>query len=276
MNIAITTYPGHAFSTYLTVKSIREHISNDPITLIVDDFFMEGWATFIDDIEQLIPNVSIRRYGELQGSLLATVGKGWFRQQLVKMNVDRYLDGDVLIVDGDVIFDESVDLSVVPLKIRPTIDSLDIGFDNYVKQVLKVDVGHIDRNGYWCATSPIPFRFIEQGFLTGMREYISKLHGVEFTQFHIQEIHNGNMEQLSEWELIEVYRQQISDSPRPCKLTDAGNHTFGETITNPGFKYRHSSMKDDEIGRGWFQYFGVPITDELWQKSQEWHRRLIR
>lgn len=269
MNTAIITYPGHAFSTYLTVKSLREHISNDPITLVIDDFFLDGWSGFVEDITKLIPDVSIRRFSELQGGILATVKRGWIRQQLIKLNIDRYFDGDVFVVDGDVIFDAPVDLSVVPLIIRPTVEPLDIDFDDYVKQVLKVNVGHIEFEGNWCATSPVPFRLLEDGLLKNLRQHVEQLHNTKFTEFHM------SLPEVSEWELIEIYRQS-TEYCKPEKLVGAGNHTFDNTVTNPGFKYRHSSMKDDQIGRGWFEYFGVPITDDLWEKSQNWHRKLIR
>lgn len=269
MNIAITTYPGHAFSTYLTVKSIREHISNDPITLVIDDFFLDGWPSFINDLNQLIPDVDIRRYSELQGGILATVERGWIRQQLIKLNIDRYFDGDVLVVDGDVIFDAPVDLSLVPLQKRNQTDDLDHAFDEYVKFVLQVDTGHFEVDGVWCQTSAIPFRLLEDGLLKDLRKHVEALHNKEFTVLHM------DLPEVSEWELIEIYRQ-TTKYRKPEKLVGAGKHTFGETITTKGYKYRHSSLKDDKIGHGWFRHFGVPITDDLWEKSQNWHRKLIR
>jgi hypothetical protein len=269
MNTAILTYPGHAFSTYLTVRSVREHISNDPITLIIDDFFLDGWPSFIQDITKLIPDVNIRRFSELQGGILATVGRGWIRQQLIKLNIDRYFDGDVFVVDGDVIFDAHVDLSVVPLHKLAMINKLDHSFDDYVKTVLNVNKGHFEVDGVWCQTSSTPFRLLEDGLLKSLRHHVEQLHNTKFTEFHM------TLPEVSEWELIEIYRQ-TTKYRKPEELVGSGNHTFDNTVTNPGFKYRHSSMKDDEIGIGWFHYNGVPITNELWEKSQTWHRKLIR
>lgn len=281
--------------TALTVRSIQHVFGRTTsILIIIDDIEASQWPNYDQDVAKFIQqscpspsNLQIKKFSQLLGT--KDYLSGWWRQQLVKLCSDFYLPDHIeqwLLVDGDVVFDQPVDLDLVPVAFPVgNDDTIGVLFHNYVRKMLGTDRPYIELDGKIRATSPIPFRKVSRSLLSRLRNHIESRFNKNILDLHHELIQSGEIVAyeptktkmaMSEWKLIEVYRQQFSGNPLPVKHTGPGSHTLTHTSGLSGLPIRHSSMKDYELGKEWFGHQHLVIDAELWNKSQIYSQKFKR
>lgn len=266
--IVLTTFPGYFFTQVLSLRSIQQYAAGFPIDIIIDDFNLTHWPTYVDDCKQYLAHCfpdnkfNYYCYSQLPGIEKVKTG-GWFRQQLVKMYLDKLIPGNKwLLVDADVMFLEQPKVDAVSAVIREG-GPIDLGNRLYVKHMLHTDQPWVDNETeFWCLSS-VPFRLIERDLIVELRKHAEKLHG-DFLQHHLDLFEtqqlvafdpNGKTMVMSEFQLIEVFRHRYYHSPLPI-----GRHVAS--------KFDHSSQKDWRFDRNWFAEQGVDTPDQYWNRSQ--------
>jgi hypothetical protein len=261
--VVITTFPGYFFSTILCLQSVRQHLPELAIDLIIDDFDLDAWPSYVQDCQQYIasqlPDVPItyHLFSSLPAVDQAQAG-GWFRQQLIKLHLDQLLDSNHwALIDADVVLLDRPDFSTVP--VLPRLPSpVDLGNRLYVEYMLGTPKPWLgDHSDFLCA-SGIPIRYISSTLLASLRHIVERNHAKNFLSLHlelIQQQHlvafdaNATKMVMSEFQLIEVYRNQFFKSPLPLRR---GANAF-----------THTSIKDWNLQK---DHFGdITIPEHHWQ-----------
>jgi hypothetical protein len=93
MILAVISYPYHYHITQLAIKHALANIDNiTDVKVIWDD------STISSPTDNCIPFSQI--------CSIPSYIKGWYAQQVIKLNLHNVLEGDVLILDGDVILNQ--------------------------------------------------------------------------------------------------------------------------------------------------------------------------
>jgi hypothetical protein len=265
--IVLTTFPGYFFTQILSLRSIQQHAAGFPIDIIIDDFELTHWPTYINDCKEYLEHCfpgnkfNYYLYSELPGIEKVKTG-GWFRQQLIKLYLDQLVPGDRwLLVDADVIFKESPKINSVSAVIREG-GPIDLGNRMYVQHMLATSQPWVvNETEFWCLSS-VPFRLIERNLLSELRQHSEKLHG-NFLQHHVDLFEtqqlvafdpNSQTMIMSEFQLIEVFRNRYYCNPLPIGRSNAS-------------KFDHTSLKDWKFERSWFEQ-QLPVPDQYWNSSQ--------
>lgn len=266
--VVITTFTGYFFITVLCLRSVKKYLSHLPIDIIIDDFDLEHWPTYVIDCKQYLstefPELDLNFF---LFSQLNTVDDaqhgGWFRQQLIKLHLDQLIrDDNWLSVDADVIFNEYPNLNIIPV-VRTSADPIDTGNRLYVKYMLGVNKPYLgNSNDHLCA-SGVPFRYISRQLLQELRQHVEQQHNKNFLQLHLDLMKSGEIVAfdpamkkmiMSEFQLIEVYRDQFRHDNLTIKI---GTSAFD-----------HDSIKDWNRNKSWFESQNVVVPDKYWQFSQ--------
>ena len=267
--IVLTTFPGYFFTQVLSLRSIQQYAAGFPIDIIIDDFGLTHWPTYVEDCQQYIlgnfpdMDITFHKFSDFLGMDRVKTG-GWFRQQLVKLYLDHYVAGSRwLVVDADVVFKEIPRLDTVSATIRTEPGSVDIGNRLYVQTMLDCDQPWVDNeNEYWCL-SGVPFRLIQQDLLQLLRNKIESIHNKNLFELHLELFEQNKLVAfdpsnqtmiMSEFQLIEVFRHRYYHSPLPI-----GRHSASS--------FDHSSLKDWKFERAWFEQQSVD-TSQYWDSSQ--------
>lgn len=276
MNTVILTYPGHFFMTKLCLDSIRKLYGGD-IHVVLDDCEVTEWPTYVEDAKAYYgEDVTYHLYSKLMKPYSDWIRSGWWRQQFIKLYMDTYVEAeDIFIVDGDVIFDRKIDIKIQPIFKIDTPDDIDRMCDNYVSFMLDTP-GHLTHMKSWVRTSQTPWRLVTATLLKNLRLHVESLHGEDFLELHDRLIasediamENPTKMSISEWELIEAYRTYVSRDAFPTSSWGGGWDIKQGLVDS----FRHTSETDDLIGRDWLEQH-CEITDEKWNKSQQWlHNR---
>jgi hypothetical protein len=267
--VVITTFTGYFFITVLCLRSVKKYLSHLPIDIIIDDFDLTHWPTYVEDFKQYIIeqfpdlNFSFVLFSQLNNVDDARHG-GWFRQQLIKLHLDQLIkDNNWLSVDADVIFKEYPNLNMVPVT-KTTADSIDAGNRLYVKYMLDVEQPFLGNDSDHLCASGVPFRWLSRNLLTQLRQHVEQLHNTNFLQLHLDLMKSGKIVAfdpalqkmiMSEFQLIEVFRSQFCNDNLIIKIGTS--------------KFDHDSIKDWHRDRMWFESQNVPVKDHLWERSQK-------
>lgn len=273
--VVITTFPGYFFITVLCLRSVKKYLSHLPINIIIDDFDLAHWPTYVSDCHHYLStefpdcNFNFKLFSQLPKVDDARHG-GWFRQQLIKLHLDQLVeDNNWLIVDADVIFREEPRFNTIPAVIHKTATPIDLGNRIYVKSMLNIPDPYLGpETEYWCA-SGVPFRQLSKDLLTKLRQHVETVHNKNFLELH-NSLMTGNeivafdpagqSMVMSEFQLIEVFR----------------NRCYEKLPVQPGTsKFEHDSVKDWRRDRAWFERQQVKVTDQLWQQSQLFGRHHV-
>ncbi len=295
MHAVVLSFPGHFFQTLISLKSIIRWYEIERLTLILDDIDKASWNDYADDfrlnVAKVIPQVDFDILLTSQIDKLSRVIAGWWRQQLIKLTIDTLVAGDCwFVVDGDVIFESRCQIeNVIPVSVRPdcwnsVMSKLSI---NYVTRLLGSKPGYLEYNNQYAPTNPVPFRLLDRSILQGLRNHVTGRFRKDFVELHIQWFNNQTIVayepdpihmNMTEWELIEIYRQDFTDDDFP--LIDIGGgypllHDVSKEHNQYGV-YRHGYTRDTKIAKDWFAN-QMPIDDDLWQKALRWqaHRDKI-
>lgn len=259
----ITVFPGYCLMSVLCIRSIVKYFSNIPITIIIDDFDLNLWPDFSTQYQQYIISefekidITFANFSYLSGVDDAKMG-GWFRQQLIKLHTDIFVDEkNILLIDADVILEENPKLDVIPANVWPS-GPINSGFHLYIEFMLGRDPWLGTKNENLCA-SWVPVRFVTQDLLKALRRHVEQRHGKNFLDLHIDLMKqqkivafdpNGKTMIMSEFEMLEVFRRYLWSHPMP--------------IVQGAGAFYHTSEKDWKRQRSWFEDREVSVPDELW------------
>ena len=278
MNVVVLTYPGHFLMTLLCLKSLEKFYSPDRYYVLYDDLSSPAWPDYVDDCltHYQFNNITLIPYTQVHPEI-KKCDVGWWRQQLIKLCVDLCLPEDQwLVVDGDVIFDEHIDVrGVTPVHLREEHSSpISIMVTRYVETMLKAP--RIKVNGQTAITSSIPFRWLDRTGLVGLRNCVSSNLGLDCITAHVEMFKScdivgydptASKMVMHEWELIEAYNQLQRSEQFRIVETGSGYHTDSDTtLMLPGHRFRHSSMMDAQFSQSWFAQQGFVVPDDIWNK----------
>lgn len=286
MNTAVLTFPGHFFQTAASIQSLLQHYPDysDQITIIADDVQCAPWTEYLQDLRRYLND----RYHVVPVSTLSGISDcvaGWWRQQLVKLTLDRILDGNTwFVVDGDVIFRSRCEVQGrVPISRRYDATSRWSQMCvNYVKGVLGTDQGIMQDQDQPVITSPVPFRCLSSDLLQSLRSHVESRFGGDFVNLHLQwfrdqtivaDIDPPTQWVMSEWELIECFRQMVQGQQLPYVELGSGYAIDVDLrIINEGNGvFVHSYLRDTAIGSQWFEDQGLDVDHDIWQKNLAWY-----
>lgn len=97
MILAVISYPYHYHITQLAIKHALANIDNITDVKVI-------W----DDSSVPCPNDDYIPFSQV--CAIPRYTKGWFTQQVVKLNLHRVLEGKIIILDGDVILNQKFNL----------------------------------------------------------------------------------------------------------------------------------------------------------------------
>lgn len=281
----IITYPGHFFQTQMCLDSIKFFYPDiKKFFLVYDDSTIEYWPGYINDItrfyNQDFNSIPLELISFFQiNPTIASCKIGWYRQQLIKCCLDLSIPGDSwFVVDGDVIFDERIEISnVTPVQNRPiTIDSTTVMVLDYIKTVLGIDKHPLVTNGIFKITSVIPFRELKKSTLIKLRQIVSENLNGDFVSTHVDMVHKQQLIVYSdtptalimhEWELIEAVNQIFNSHEYPIVEMGAGYDTMRQTACRQPVRFRHGYYKDAELPEQWMRSQFPDFPEKLWCKA---------
>jgi len=274
--VIVTNHPGYFFISVLCLRSIFEYLDQIPVTILIDDFDLTHWPSFVDNykkyISQQFPskNIAFECYSTLDKVNDGNAG-GWVRQQLIKLHVDYFVsESNILLIDADVILKEYPNVSWIPARPFPE-SPTGLGFKLYCKYMLGTElrVGSSEEN---LGSSWISFRFVSRELLQALRAHVENVHKKNFLNLHIELMQDkkilwyNDTEQtmiMSEFEMLEIFRKHFWKDPLPLRPY-ASNH-FNDNI------------EDWNREPDWFQNQDVTIDLELWKSSQSFaDKRLFK
>jgi len=273
--IAVITYPGHCVTTLLTVKNLIKTTDwQVPVYLFVDDIGQQynSWnGDYIQDIREFY-NFDFRvvKFSEFAWPY---IWDGWLTQQLVKLNIDRFLPGDLwYVTDGDVYIKEMLTYGSTPFNYVPHRNKL-IHAQNrsYLQHILKTPNILLEKDNRLLFTHHAPFRWVEKQHLLRLREYVSKVHVNDFNLVHLQLIKQERIigfgptaESLSmtEWDLIEVFRTNVLGEDIGLEFWPL---RIDADVENQS-KFWTFFGTDKDIDSTWFEKFDVQIPQNIQEK----------
>lgn len=289
MHAAVLTFPGHLFQTMLCVSSIQTFYPEiDGFCFVLDDVESSPWSSYTDDCAQMIADATSRsfeiyRTSEIPG--INTCVAGWWRQQLVKLCLDRIIPGEQwLVVDGDCIFETRCDVqNRVPVTRRHARDSrFGIMTKCYVRTLLDIPQGHLEDQGDWVCTNGIPFRYLDSMFLQSLRSHVETIWQADIVDLHLSWFHDQSIVAdhdppdrmtMSEWELMECFRRYVLEQAWPFQDIGSG-YSLGidrAMIAQKQNVFRHAYQWDVELGREMLASLGCCPPSDVWASSLEWH-----
>lgn len=282
----IISFPGHFFMTGLCIKSLIEFYPDiEHFTIVYDDLGPWSWSGLDQDYRDYANDISQSLAVTLVpfsnwGKQLARISAGWWRQQCVKMSLDQCVEGDSwFVTDGDIVFESRIEIiDIVPVHcLFSAQDPWCKMAENYTDYMLGLEHCRIkDFAGRHCITSSIPFRYVDQELLRSLRQRVEHVHHTDFVTLHADLLDrneivawdaSANSMVLHEWDLIEAWRAHHRPDVAKLREIGSGYHVFANVAAGHQ-TYRHASLRDQQIGRAWFEYRGLSVPDELWIKSQ--------
>lgn len=274
--IVLTTFPGYFYSQIRCLRSIQQYAAGFPIDIIIDNFDIQHWPTYVEDCQQYIKfnfpeaDITFHQFSDFLGMAQIRTG-GWFRQQLVKLYLDKFVTGNKwLLVDADVEFTESVSADILSAIVTKEPDPINVGNRLYVGFMLGTNNPWVvNEHEYWCL-SAVPFRYLEQDLLVGLRNQIEAIHNKSLFDLHLELFEQSKLVAfdpesktmiMSEFQLIEVYRNQFYHSPMP----------IGECVSS---NFEHSSVKDWTQSRDDIEQH-VTVSDEHWDLLQNFGKHHV-
>jgi len=268
--IVLTTFPGYYFSQIFSLRSIQQYASGYPIDIIVDDFEIDYWPSYVQDCQQFIQtnfpylDIVFHKFSDFPGMQRVQTG-GWFRQQLVKLHLNNFVQGhNWLVVDADVEFLEPPCLDKISAMVRTQPDPIDIGNRLYVHHMLDCDQPWVvDEQQFWCL-STVPFRYIQTDLLQQLQHRVESVHHQSLFELHLSLFESnqlvaydpqGQTMIMSEFQLIEIFRHRFYHTPLPIGQFCVSN-------------FHHSSIKDWEFERDYFEQRNVVVSNREWELIQ--------
>ena len=251
MPLVVLTYPGHFLSTVLTIRSYLEYHTPTEVVVVADDLSPYAWDSYLQDCQDLYwtPVIPISQVNQPK-----EFNNGWIRQQIAKLHLDQLVDlSNWFFTDGDIVFLHAVDPADTPYSI-PDYSAISQQQHKYIQELLNISNPGIEVNNRLVCVSDPPFRSMSAQILKQLRNHIGD---------RIQLTGAG----MSEWELIENFRQHVLGES--LKLVRYAPHN----ILNPDKKLDYFSHQflthygtDRNLGKEYFVNQSVTVSDRIWQK----------
>lgn len=249
MPLVVFTYPGHFFLTVLTIRSYLEYHEPTEVIVVADDLSPYAWNTYIKDCQNLYwaPVIPFS-----QIPITKQFNNGWFRQQVAKLHLDQVIDTECwFFTDGDIIFLHSVDLMHTPYSI-PEFTNTSQQQQNYVQKLLKIANPGIRVNNLLVCVSDPPFRVMYGQILKQLRDHVGE---------HITTTGPG----MSEWELIENFRQHVlSEKLNLVRYAPHNILNLDKKLDFFQYQFLTHYGTDRDLGRDFFDF---EISDRIWQET---------
>jgi len=265
--VVILTYPGHYLLTALTIKSYLKYHRPTNFIVVADDLSLHAWDNYVHDCKKLYQSL-IPTDCQIQPSSniipASQFKSGWVRQQIIKLHLDQVVDFDSwFFTDGDIVFLHSVESTDIPYT---TPDScVNTSQDQYVTKVLGIANPGIRVNNQRVAVDDPAFRTMTRLVLQGIRQHVQLHHQKSLSELHL-EYEAKNSIEISEWQLIENYKQRILG--QELKLVKYAPHNLLSVPERLDF-FSHQFLTyygtDANLGRDFFNNYNVTVSDQLWQ-----------
>jgi len=287
VDAVVLTFPGHLFQTLLCLRSLDCHFPEINTKYVVyDDLSMDHWPSYRRDLQLALEQNCLAVKNLVPFSALSGIERcqvGWWRQQLIKLCIDRLLPGSIwFVVDGDVIFEQHIDVyQMVPVSLRsqPS-NTTELAF-NYVSRLLGVQWNGFRHKDQFALTNPIPFRYLEKTMLQALRKHVEARFRKEFLHLHCDWFLDQTIVAyadppvqmgMSEWELIEAFQQLVMENPRSTMDIGSGYSLEIESrqLATAVNVFRHGYVRDTQIPQQFYQNRGIQIDNQIWNKALAW------
>lgn len=234
-SIVILTYPGHFYTTGVCLRRLQQYQDYDcTIYIVADDRSDLAWDTYLEDLHTYISHNTWHPFeivptSRLKFPLANSFSIGWIRQQIVKLHLDLLIpQHGFWCIDADVFLENTVDWYAVPYVIRNDKDQLYDEFTNYSNYMLGLDTTGYFYNGDRIDSSGIAYRFLDRNLLESIRDFVANIHGTNFMDLHAELILKDKLKDaagihcdmtISEWHLLETYKECILEQSPPRVLT---------------------------------------------------------
>lgn len=293
--VVLVSYPGHCLSTIATLKNILDLSGwTTPIHLFIDDQgthwqtwpLESGDADYLDEFARIChknfpqQNLVFHRFSDFG---FQHIYDGWLRQQMVKLNLDRFLPGQIWYVsDGDMICDRLLDSHEVPFNFVADItDSVNRQNESYIRYFLGIDNARLTYQDRPIFTHAIPCRWINRRSLEDLRFHCSRVLKNDFNYEHIRLMRaerilglgpNDDYMSMTEWDLLENFHS-LTHQPGQYRwwrnrLDPWADHACDHV---PTF-YNTFFGTDQDLGHQWFENNCITIDPITWAKVQTMHR----
>jgi hypothetical protein len=246
MPLVVLTYPGHFLLTVLTIRSYLEYHTPTEVIIVADDLSPYAWPTYLTDCQELYwaPVIPLS-----QIPCTKEFNTGWIRQQIAKLHLDQVVNADNwFFTDGDIVFLNPVDPTHTPYTV-PYYNTTTQQQNEYVNRLLDINTG-IRVNGEQVCVSNPPFRTMHATVLKQLRNYVG-------------EKLNQTGPGMSEWELIENFRQHVLG--QSLNLVKYAPHSLNDSAADLNY-FDHQFLTcygtDKDLGRDFFDF---SISDRIWQ-----------
>lgn len=272
MQVAVVqTYPAHFYQTVNTLKTLRQAYPElEHVIVLADTWSKLAWPGYRDQCRDSYRGLAdeVWMSQELFLDFGCLAGWPYARQQTLKLYLDTKLPATLdewLFVDGDVEFhDRMPEPGVVATKISyrgqplserdpgPGENSSQITF--YIRHMLGIEWN------YWAdpegteqvlTTTHPPVKHMRRDILVELRDFVQNRHKRSLLDLHWNLARDTRMS-ISEWELLEAFRQYIQGRP-------------AEWILNRGEFCTATWSSDQELGADWFHERGIDVDPGLWQ-----------
>ena len=287
MDAVVLTFPGHLLQTQLCLRSIDQHYPE--ITdkyLFYDDLAIQHWPDFLQDLSAILQENKIAVRETVPFSSLTGIDKcevGWWRQQLVKLCLDLMLpQSNWFVIDGDVIFEQHINIvDAIPVSLQSKPGVLTELTFNYVKGLLGIEWQGFRHSDQFAMTNPVPFRWLDKTTLQGLRWHVESIYQKDFVSLHCDWFKDQTIlafedpprrMSMSEWELIEAFRDQILLHRRPTVDIGSGYplDVPSKNLTEANNVFRHGYLRDAQMPLEWYASRGLRVNDDIWQRSCQW------
>ena len=293
--VVLMSYPGHCLSTLATLKNILDLSGwSVPVHFFIDDqgTHWQTWPLDPGDDDYLDEFARICRSNFSQQDLVfhrfsdfgfQHIYDGWLRQQMVKLNLDRFLPGHTWYVsDGDVLCDRLLDRDEVPFNfVADPSHSVNRQNESYIRYFLGLEDARLTYLGRPIFTHAIPCRWIIRDNLVDLRFHSSCLLKNDFNYEHIRLMRaerilglgpSDDYLSMTEWDLLENYRRSQGHASQfrwwRNRLDPPVDHACDHAPTFYGTFFG----VDQDLGPQWFETNGVAIDHSIWSKVQLIHR----
>lgn len=271
----ILTYPAQFYITKACVDSIRKFFPEiKKILIIVDDTSELTWDSYVNDCNNLYGTdiLQLSQVKELSRANELNF-RPWIKQQLVKMHLDLFVPfSEFFFTDGDIIFRSHMPYNSIPWTYNPNYPGYD-GLDIYTSKLLGLDTSNVgvyvkrDGENTRADTAAIPFRDIQVSVLKQLRNHVETKTGKDFLLLH-KEIQDINPNYVSEWELIEVFKEKILNLPSVNLSVYSHYLPRGIDFSHIKWPYLISTLDvpEKELEGKFWDLHNISVDCETWNK----------
>lgn len=275
-NIVIITHRYHYHICQIAILLAIEHFHPNNIAILFDDVegTQVGWGdigkNLLNDVKSNVNLKSCKIFALPFSSISMTKNEpaGWIRQQYVKLNLHKILPHDEwLVIDGDVLLNHQID----PWNYCyiNSADPLHLHHDFFVRYALDLGDKRVLYNNSPVEFSSVPIRLISRKTLTGLENYIQKLHNTDIRgirdSFTLQKNKEKYLE-LSEYDLIGNYQNFISNDLLPLENLEIYFEPKENIVANWDFLSSKITVLHgyDNLPIEWYKNFGININQTVW------------